>query len=974
MSHSTADRNLLVGMLALQLNFVSREQLIAATSKWTRDKKKSIADILSSDGVLSEKESRLLDGLVDMHLARHDNDPLQTLASIDAARAARDVVEATGDATMLETINHLAGVDPHQTLAPTPLPEECVDPPNAPASPDASESPDAPQSQDAGEDDRFATTAPVGAAKTLAFGPSRKGRSKRGKPAPAPADTPTPACRYTILKPYQRGGLGQVSIARDEEINREVALKEILPKHADSDEARARFLMEAEITGSLEHPGVVPVYGLGQYADGRPYYAMRFIRGDNLQLAIEEFHRGGGIKHRDLPLRQLLRRFTDVCNAIEYAHNRCVLHRDLKPGNIMLGKYGETLVVDWGLAKSLDAQEVPTDTIELPIRPLSADSTTETQLGRVVGTPAYMSPEQASGRVDILGPATDIYSLGATLFHLLTGEAPFAGTPREALIGNVQMGRFRSPREVRADVPRALEAITLKAMARAPEHRYHTAHALAEDIERYLADEPVAAYGEPWHARAFRWMRKHRAWVVGAAGILTVTAIALTLGIILLGAANRRVEAQRQLAEQNSQRAERNFEMARNAVRDYFTSVSEDTLLNQSGMQPLRNELLGLALEYYEQFLKSDSVDPAMRDDVAQAYFFVGIIKEDVESPEIALPYYDQALTLYEELTRETPTDRRRLDEYGMTLNAKGRALQILRRFEEAQELYEEARAMRARLVEMHPDDPEFTRQLANTVMNLGTIAIQRGDQDQGLELWQQAQALRLAKLAEGIELATLLRDYGKGSFNLGHLYLSRNAIDAARGHLGEAIQTFEKLVKQSPNMLESQLNLALAYRQMGELAPAEPSDDAAGRADLANYERAIELLARLALRNPQVPKYSEELAGARITYAEVLIEIGRREQGLTVLAKSLETLRGLAEQYPDEPFYREELIFARDLSAAALLATDQREAAAAELRQALAEAQELVDRYPAEAVYRNQADELRKQLEELGEKNEDED
>ena len=167
---------------------------------------------------------------------------------------------------------------------------------------------------------------------------------------------------------------------------------------------------------------MVPVYGLGQYADGRPYYAMRFIRGDNLQLAIDEFHSGGSIKNRSLELRQLLGRFIDVCNAIEYAHNRCVLHRDLKPGNIMLGKYGETLVVDWGLAKSVDAQDVPTDTVELPVRPMSADATTETEMGRVVGTPAYMSPEQASGRVDMLGPATDIYSLGATLFHLLTGK------------------------------------------------------------------------------------------------------------------------------------------------------------------------------------------------------------------------------------------------------------------------------------------------------------------------------------------------------------------------------------------------------------------------------------------------------------------------------------------------------------------------------------------------------------------------
>ena len=163
--------------------------------------------------------------------------------------------------------------------------------------------------------------------------------------------------RFRILRPHAKGGLGAVFVALDSELHREVALKQILEKHADDPVSRGRFVAEAEITGGLEHPGVVPVYGLGTDALGRPYYAMRFIKGDSLKEAIDRFHDDEALQRdpgrRSLKLRELMRRFTDVCNAIDYAHSRGVIHRDLKPANIIVGKYGETLVVDWGLAKAV---------------------------------------------------------------------------------------------------------------------------------------------------------------------------------------------------------------------------------------------------------------------------------------------------------------------------------------------------------------------------------------------------------------------------------------------------------------------------------------------------------------------------------------------------------------------------------------------------------------------------------------------
>ena len=232
-------------------------------------------------------------------------------------------------------------------------------------------------------------------------------------------------------------------MALDSELHREVALKQILEKHADDPVSRQRFVAEAEITGGLEHPGVVPVYGLGTDAGGRPYYAMRFIKGDSLKEAIERFHEDEALKtdpgRRSLELRKLLRRFTDVCNAIDYAHSRGVIHRDLKPANIIVGKHGETLVVDWGLAKAVGRADPSVG--EQTLAPSSGGSS-ETLPGSALGTPAYMSPEQARGELNRLGPRSDVYSLGATLYCLLTGKPPFEGDDIGAVLHAVQEGRI----------------------------------------------------------------------------------------------------------------------------------------------------------------------------------------------------------------------------------------------------------------------------------------------------------------------------------------------------------------------------------------------------------------------------------------------------------------------------------------------------------------------------------------------------
>ena len=238
--------------------------------------------------------------------------------------------------------------------------------------------------------------------------------------------------RYRIVRDLAKGGLGLVSVARDCELDREVALKEILSTKSHSSEALTRFTSEAKVTGSLEHPGIVPIYGMGTFEDGRPFYAMRLIRGKSMQEAIKEVHAKSHGGWEDFSqLRPILNHLIDACNALAYAHSRHVFHRDLKPSNIMLGKFGETLVVDWGLAKVSGDQQPDPLVSELPISDGRSHDSQPTMLGSILGTPAFMSPEQARGRIDLVDRRSDIFSLGATLYCILTNNPPFQGESRE---------------------------------------------------------------------------------------------------------------------------------------------------------------------------------------------------------------------------------------------------------------------------------------------------------------------------------------------------------------------------------------------------------------------------------------------------------------------------------------------------------------------------------------------------------------
>jgi serine/threonine protein kinase len=386
---------------------------------------------------------------------------------------------------------------------------------------------------------------------------------------------------YQIRKAYAKGGMGEVFVAEDEHLGRTVAFKRLQEKYAHSGPHRQRFLNEAKITAKLQHPGIVPIYGVTTDADGQPSYAMRFIEGESLAEAIQQWH-STPQSYEALPFRQLLQRFVSVCQTMAFAHNQQIIHRDLKPANIMLGSFGETLVVDWGLAKevvqgpgSMDREAAKQQSPMVDFTRTSPDDRVYTQAGQVLGTAGYMSPEQAAGRWDMVGPASDLYGLGATLYELLTGQRPLRGLDLFATLQKTQAGDIPPPRHVQPLVPKALAAICQKAMALKPEMRYASAAALAVDVEHWLADEVVAVYAEPWTLRFRRWLRQHRTSAVG--GVVSLIGLVAVLTVAFFYSEAARIEAQRAEkrldqkrleAEQNAALAQNNEQKAKDALRD----------------------------------------------------------------------------------------------------------------------------------------------------------------------------------------------------------------------------------------------------------------------------------------------------------------------------------------------------------------------------------------------------------------------
>jgi tetratricopeptide (TPR) repeat protein len=715
--------------------------------------------------------------------------------------------------------------------------------------------------------------------------------------APRSADPALGSLRYfgdyELLGEIARGGMGVVYKARQVSLNRPVAVKVILAGQFASDDDVQRFRLEAEAAANLDHPNIVPIYEVGEH-DGRPYFSMKLIEGEHLGRHARRF------VERPAEAARLLE---TVARAVHHAHERGILHRDLKPANVLVDGAGRPHVTDFGLAKRTAVAGAE-----------GADAGL-THTGMALGTPSYMAPEQAGGRNRGLTTAADVYSLGAILYELLTGQPPFkAETPLETLI-QVREQDPPPPRSLNAAVPADLETIVLKCLDKDPGRRYASAGALADDLDRHLGGEPIQARPVGPAGRLYLWCRRNpllAALLALAAAGLTATATVSVLFAVaqarhadrlarvaaeaqeqrrkaeqtaealgreeeqtqaaLLDAREQRKKAEEnavQLGEKERQaqeallearaqraRADESLRQANQAVHDFALHAC-DELEKVPGLQKLRKELLTNALEYNQDFMRRCGDDPGRRADVAQTAVRVGDISHRIGLRSEAARAYGQAATIYGQLADADPKSETWRKELLSALYNRGIQQSAIGDQAGALESVGRALPMAERLFQDDPTNVTNAHHLADVYMLFASIRSDRGQTDEALALYAQSRALfeQLVCILPG----ETWPEWGL-SLCLNNTAVVYGRLDRPRDALRlqeQARAIRERVVELRPKDNGARIGLAASLRDLGVT-----HDRLGHRAEaLRLYQQVLPLREQIARDNPNVPQFQNDLA-----------------------------------------------------------------------------------------------------------------
>ena len=737
---------------------------------------------------------------------------------------------------------------------------------------------------------------------------------------------------YRVLREIGRGGMGVVYEAVQESLGRHVALK-VLPSHALLDSVRLkRFQHEAQAAARLHHTNIVPIFGVGE-ADGVSFYAMQFIQGRGLDEVIAELRhlkRASNQAAKELPeavaevkaaneqaarrtpaARTNLSTITDtprfyrsvaalgaqIADALDHAHRQGVLHRDIKPSNLLLDTAGTIWITDFGLAKADGMEEL-------------------THSGDLVGTLRYMAPEHLQGKADA---RADIYSLASSLYELLALRPAFDAAERAALIRQIAHEEPLRLRRLDSRIPRDLETIVQKAMAHDPALRYATAGAMAADLRRFVDDKPIAARPVSGPERLWRWCLRRPA----LAGLCAALALSVVVGVVGVlwqwGRAERNlreavhqkgiavellqvaqqsqrraeqnsVEAARQqsIAERRASEADENYQTARQAVHELLTMASEDDLLTQPGLQPLRVQLLSRALQFYEERLADRDSDPTARRDLALAYLRLGIIKQQIgPTGNAAEDAYRRAIALL------SPDEQRsgpggRATRILLSKIENNLALELLRqnKLEAAHEALERAQQRLTAQLEANHDDFEAQAVQAMTLNNIGYHLSLLGTMtpaernERAVRLHEEALALYREAAEHQPDELRARHSVANTLSNLGRRHQALHHFPQARQFMEECLAIREELVRAQPSSLEFQADTAAASNALGDvimasdLTPQQRLQQA-----LPHYLQALKLQERLVQENPPVLRFLQDLGNLPLNIADACMQAGENEQ-----------------------------------------------------------------------------------------------
>jgi tetratricopeptide (TPR) repeat protein len=687
---------------------------------------------------------------------------------------------------------------------------------------------------------------------------------------------------YRILRELGRGGMGVVYEAEQVSLRRRVALK-VLPLAVTLDSRqRQRFLNEAQTAAHLHHAHIVPVFAVG-CERGVHFYAMQFIDGHNLAEVIADWRlqKADGDRATAFSIRSATGVRTaaawgvETAEALEYAHGLGIIHRDIKPANLLVDTHGHLWVTDFGLA-------------------LCQGEATLTMSGDLVGTLRYMSPEQALARRGFVDHRTDVYSLGATLYELLTLEPVFPGQDRQELLGQIAQDEPQRPRRLNRAIPAGLENIVLKALAKNPSDRYGTAQELADDLHRFLNDRPIRARRPSVVERALRWARRHRAVVMAAAAVLIVALVALAGSVVSIWLEKEQTEEEKNLADAARGQAVTETELAENARRmaDRETRRARQALRDEYRQREVAEANLGLALA-------------ALDDYVAQAE---ANLPRDFQREQDEQQVVAGVLAFYQEFLRKNPGHLRVRRSAVAAHDRLGLLQRRLGRFEAARAAYVRALALTAGLVKESPRNFVLRGQVATLHMELAYVLRALGRTREAEQAYRRSLVVLQGQTADfpaapAAQKEANQRLRGQALTWLGILLRDDRRFDEAGKVLAESRGRWQALVSRRGSAEDwyglghcrNNQGLLLAYT--GRLREAE-------RAHL----QAEEIFARLARDHPNGGSaYLNDLAAARYNLGNALFDRGpaRAEEFYRAAAKVREQL---VRDYPTVFEYREKL------------------------------------------------------------------